>query len=92
MTVRKADYHDLMIYKIFSRMHTTLSHYVGPSIGWSVGRLVGPLVTHLFFWHFLGSFCITAPAQLHVTDSAMYTALFSQNLLLSILKKLELSP
>ena len=31
---------------------------------------------HLFFQCFLGSFGITAPAQSHATDSAMYTALF----------------
>ena len=46
------------------------------SVGWSVGRSV----THLFFRHFSSSFRITAPAQSHATDSAMYTALLDASL------------
>ena len=46
------------------------------SVGRLVGRSVGPSVTHLFFRRFSGSFRITAPAQSHPTDSAVYTALF----------------
>ena len=68
---------------VFSRVHVTLyptvsvrwwvGQFVGRSVGWSVGWSV----THLFFRRFLGSFRITAPAQSHATDSAVYnTALF----------------
>ena len=55
-----------------TRLYTPLCRSVGRSVGWSVGRSV----THLFFRRFLGSFRITAPAQSHATDSAVYTALF----------------
>ena len=61
-------------------MHVTL--YPTLLVRWSVGPLVDPLVgpligrsvTH-FFLHFLGSFCITTPAQLRATDSAVYMVL-----------------
>ena len=46
------------------------------SVRWLVGWLVGLSVMNLFCQCFLGSFGITAPAQSHVTDSAVYTALF----------------
>ena len=59
---------------VFSRVHVTL--YPTVSVRWSVGPSVRPSVTHLFFRRFSGSFCITAPAQSHATDSAVYTALF----------------
>ena len=39
-------------------------------VGWSVGRLV----LHLLFRCFASGFCITAPAQLYVSDAVMYTA------------------
>ena len=50
---------------------------VGPSVGWSVGWLVG---NAFVFSAFFGQFCITAPAQSHATDSAVYTALFQISL------------
>ena len=62
---------------VFSRVHATL--YPTVSVRRLVGRSVGRSVTHLFFWRFSGSFCITAPAQSHATDSAVYTALFKKN-------------
>ena len=52
---------------------TSVSHFVSPSVGWSVGRLVGPTFA---FSAFLRSFRITAFAQLHATDAVVYTALF----------------
>ena len=52
----------------FLSYYLVFSHYVSPSIG--------PSITFLFFRRFLGSFRITAPAQSHATDSAVYTALF----------------
>ena len=55
---------------VISRVHATL--YVTMSVRWSVGRSV----THLLFRCFLGSFCMTAPAQSHATNSAVYPALF----------------
>ena len=58
-----------------TRLYTPLCR----SVGWSVGRSVGRSVTHLFFHRFSGSFHITAPAQSHATDSAVYTALFHSN-------------
>ena len=48
------------------------------SVSWSVGRSIRPSVlrsiTPLLFWRFASSFCITAPAQPHVTVAVMYTA------------------
>ena len=65
-------------YRVFSRVHATLypTVLVRRLVGRLVGRSVGRSVTHLFFRRFSGSFCITAPAQSHATDSAVYTALF----------------
>ena len=37
------------------------------------------LVTHLLFQHFLGSICITALTQLHVTNSAWYALFTGEN-------------
>ena len=48
-------------------------------VGWSVGNA---FVFFVFFWRFLGSFCIAAHAQSHVTDSAVFTALFFSRMLL----------
>ena len=61
---------------------SSIGRLVGQTVGWTVGWLVGWLVsrsvTHLFFRRFSGSFRLTAPAQSHATDSAVYTALFSR--------------
>ena len=43
---------------------------------WLVVQLV---VTHLLIWHFPDSICITAPAQSHVTISAMYALFIGEN-------------
>ena len=60
---------------LFSRVHATL--YPTVSVRRLVGWLVGPSVGNAFvFLAFSGSFRITAPAQSHATDSAVYTALF----------------
>ena len=53
----------------FTRLYTPLCRSIGRS------------VTHLLFRRFSGSFCITAPAQSHATDSAVYTALLKEGLL-----------
>ena len=44
------------------------------SVGLSVCRSVPPLLFRRF-WRFASGFCITAPAQWHVTDAVVYTAL-----------------
>ena len=51
----------------------SMSHCVGPPVGWSGGQSVH----HLLFWHFryfVSGFCIMAPAQLQATAAVMYTA------------------
>ena len=65
-----------MVVKLFfSRMYVTLypTVWVRWLVSWSVGWSVGNAL--FFFWRFLGSYRITAPAQSHATDSAVYTAL-----------------
>ena len=59
---------------IYSRgQRDSMSHCVGPPVGWSGGQSVH----HLLFWHFryfVSGFCIMAPAQLQATAAVMYTA------------------
>ena len=50
--------------------------YSNMSVVWLVGWLIGRSVGNAFVLRFPGSFCITAPAQSHATDSAVYMALF----------------
>ena len=58
-------------YHVFSRgPRDSTSHCVGPSVGWSV-----PPLLFRRFWRFASGLCITAPAQWHVTDAVVYTAL-----------------
>ena len=45
---------------------------------YAVGWLLSWFVMHLLIWHFPESICITAPAQSHVTNSAVFSALFLQ--------------
>ena len=64
----------------FSYMHATLYDYVG----WFVGQSIHPLVGRIYFWLSILLFqrlqwLITAPAQPHATDVAVYTALSSLN-------------
>ena len=64
-------------------MHATLLTPlpVRPSLGWSVGRLVGPLITFLAFWAHCSylnapvTVSITDPAQTHATRLTEYPAL-----------------
>ena len=83
-------YQCLLFLVACTRLYTSLCW----SVGWLVGRSVCLLVTHLLFWRFSGSFRITAPAQSHATNSAVYPALFKvrsialsfQNMRLEFLK------
>ena len=59
---------------VFSRVHTTL--YPTVSVHWLVGWSVGNAFVFLAFF---GQLRITAPAQSHATDSAVYTALLFCN-------------
>ena len=44
------------------------------SVRMSVRPYVRMSVTRFFFRYFASGFCISAPAQLHVTDAVVYTA------------------
>ena len=73
----KVDFSTLFLVA-FTQLYKSLCLSVGRLVGWSVVRSVHPSVlrsiTPLLFWCFASSFCITAPAQPHVTVAVMYTA------------------
>ena len=66
----------LLLPLLFSRgLRDSISHCqsVGPSVYLSVGLSV----PRLLFWRFASGFYITVPAQSHVTDAAVYTAILT---------------
>ena len=55
---------------VFGRVQATLYSFM------SVQQLVGLSVMHSILWSFPGVFVVTAPGQLHVTNSAVFPAFF----------------
>ena len=62
---------------VCKRVYTGCTHFFATP--YAVGWLFSWLVTHLLIWHFPNSICITAPAQSHVTISAMYALFIGEN-------------